>query len=98
MRRSSSSVGAHYAAAQRNKSENDYINKIAGAIEEADESSFWFDLLFRASIVEEKAAAPLRHEADELAKILLACRSTAIERSHRNRAAKRQNSKRRRLE
>ena len=94
LRRSASSVGAHYAAAQRHKSDDDYINKISGGIEEADESTFWCDLLIRAEIAEAKSTASLRHEADELAKILLACRSTAIERRDRNKAAKRRQTRR----
>jgi len=64
VRRSSSSVGAHYSGAQRSKSDDDYINKITGGIEEADESTFWFDLLIRSEIASEAGAAPLRKEAD----------------------------------
>jgi len=89
VRRSTSSIGAHYVAAQRNKSDDDYISKTGGAIEEADESTFWFDLLIRSEIAAEATAAPLRSEADELAKILIKCRSTAIERRERLKAAKR---------
>jgi len=94
VRRSSSSIGAHYVAAKRNKSDPDYISKISGGIEEADESTFWFDLLMRAGIAEESGASPLRHEADELAKILIGCRSTAIERQARTKAAARRLRKR----
>jgi len=89
LRRASSSVGAHYSAAQRNKSDDDYINKVTGGVEEADEATFWFDVLIRADIAPEKTAAPLRKEADELAKILVSCRSTAIERRERQKALKR---------
>jgi four helix bundle protein len=88
LRRSSSSVAAHYAAAQRSKSANDYINKMSGGIEEADESTFWCDLLIRSAIADDASAQALRAEADELAKILLACRSTAIARRDRTTAAK----------
>ena len=88
LRRASSSVAAHYAAAQRSKSGNDYINKMSGGIEEADESTFWCDLLIRSEIADEKSATPLRTEAGELAKILLSCRSTAIARRDRANAAK----------
>ncbi len=91
VRRSSSSVGAHHAAAQRNKSDDDYISKISGGIEEADESTFWFDLLIRTEIAPAASASPLRQEADELAKILISCRSTAIERRDRLKASKRKN-------
>ena len=89
LRRSASSVGAHHSAAQRNKSDDDYINKMSGGVEEADEAMFWLDLLVRSEIAPNMAATPLRKEADELAKILISCRSTAIERRERRRAAKR---------
>jgi four helix bundle protein len=88
LRRASSSVGAHYAAAQRSKSDADYIAKLSGGIEEADESTFWFDLLIRSNMASEQAAAPLRTEADELARILLSCRSTAIGRRERVKASR----------
>jgi four helix bundle protein len=88
LRRSSSSVGAHYVAARRNKSDADYISKLNGGIEEAEESTFWFDLLLRADITSESAAGPLRHEADQLCKILISCRSTAIQRRERAKAEK----------
>ena len=92
LRRASSSTGAHYAAAQRNRSDDDYINKMSGGIEEADEATFWFDLLIRSEIAPERMASPLRKEADELAKIFVSCRSTAIERRDRRKASKRKPS------
>ena len=93
LRRAAGSVAAHYQAARRNKSDNDYINKISGGIEEADEATFWCDLLIRAEIADHASAQPLRTEADELAKILISCRSTAIERRDRTKAAKRKGAK-----
>jgi len=89
LRRASSSTGAHYAAAQRNRSDDDYINKMSGGIEEAEEATFWLDLLIRSEVAPERTASPLRKEADELAKIFLGCRSTAIERRDRRKASKR---------
>jgi len=43
--RSSSSVGANYRAACRAKSTADFINKLKIVEEEADETSYWLDLL-----------------------------------------------------
>ncbi len=84
LRRSSSSIGAHLAAAKRNKSDKDYINKISGGIEEGDESLYWFDVLIGAEICSEDSARELRAEANELVSILVASRTTAIERQARN--------------
>jgi four helix bundle protein len=43
--RSSSSVGANYRAAQRAKSNADFINKLKIVEEEADESQYFLELL-----------------------------------------------------
>lgn len=43
--RCSSSVGANYRASQRAKSTKDFINKLKIVEEEADESSYFLDLL-----------------------------------------------------
>ncbi len=43
--RCSSSVGANYRAACRAKSTADFINKLKIVEEEADETSYWLDLL-----------------------------------------------------
>jgi len=43
--RCSSSVGANFRAAQRAKSDNDFINKLKIVEEEADESLYFLDLL-----------------------------------------------------
>jgi four helix bundle protein len=92
LRRASSSAGAHYSAAQRNKSDDDYINKMSGGIEEADEAMFWLDLLVLSEIARETPASGLRKEADELVKIFGSCRSTAIERRDSRKAFRRRKS------
>lgn len=43
--RSSTSVGANYRAARRAKSTKDFVNKLKIVEEEADESSYFLDLL-----------------------------------------------------
>jgi four helix bundle protein len=57
-RRAGGSTGAQYRAATRTKSESDYINKIAGAIEECDESLFLLELLARARIAQRNDIQP----------------------------------------
>jgi four helix bundle protein len=44
------SVAAHYRAVCRAKSRADFINKLAGAIEEADESALWLEILRESGI------------------------------------------------
>jgi hypothetical protein len=47
------------------------------AIEEADESGFWLEVLVEAEIVAARITEALYREADELTRILVASRETA---------------------
>ena len=86
LRRAGSSIGAHYAAASRPKSDRDYVNKVSGGIEEGDEALYWFDVLVGAEIVAAEAISDLRDETEQLVRILVASRSTARARMQRQRA------------
>ena len=72
------SVAAHYRAVCRAKSRADFINKLAGAIEEADESALWLEILSEAGIRPGSATTALWREADELTRIFVRSRETAI--------------------
>jgi four helix bundle protein len=71
------SVAAHYRAVCRAKSRADFINKLSGAVEEADESALWLEILSESGICAASATAPLWREADELTRILVRSRETA---------------------
>jgi four helix bundle protein len=88
LRRAGGSIGAHYAAATRPKSDRDYVNKVSGGIEEGDEALYWFDVLVGADIVAADAISALRDETEQLVRILVASRSTARARIQRQRARK----------
>jgi|SRR4051812_7099842 len=88
LRRSAASVGAHYRAAKRNKSDKDYINKINGAIEEGDESLYWLEVLKAAEIATPDSVQPHFAECDQIVSILVKCKSTAVERRERNKGSK----------
>src|SRR2546423_11429955 len=49
--RSGTSVAANYRAACRARSKPDFVNKLAVAEEEADESIFWLELLIEGGLV-----------------------------------------------
>lgn len=70
--RSGTSVGAQYRESQRAKSDPDFINKLEGVLQEADETAFWLELLVRAEIVPAKRLEALRKETDEIIAILVA--------------------------
>jgi four helix bundle protein len=68
---SGTSVGAHYREAKRAKSTLDFINKIEGALQELDETSYWLELIEKSGIISASRLASLRAEAIELTKILV---------------------------
>ncbi len=75
--RSGTSVGANYRAACRSKSALDFIAKLGIVIEEADECSYWLELLLESGKTTESVAQPLLAEANALLAILTASIKTA---------------------
>ena len=75
--RSASSVASNYRAACRARSHAEFISKIGIVEEEADESTFWLDIIpdTKSSAVE--LVAPLLKEARELTAIFTAASKTA---------------------
>jgi four helix bundle protein len=72
------STAAYYRASCRARSRADFINKLAGGIEEIDESALWLEVLAESGICLESTTTPLWREADELTRILVRSRETAI--------------------
>jgi four helix bundle protein len=75
--RSGTSVGANYRAACRSKSKPAFISKMGDVLEEADESGYWVELLHESGKVNEKTAAPVLDEANELVAIAISSINTA---------------------
>jgi four helix bundle protein len=69
--RCGTSVGAHYAESCRAKSRADFINKIEGAMQELDETSYWFELLVESNLLKSSRIALLQQEASELMSIFV---------------------------
>ena len=78
--RSSTSVAANYRALCRSKSRADFINKTSIVEEEADETSFWLELIVDAGLMTPTRVKPLLNEASEITAMLVASRKTAIAR------------------
>ena len=75
--RAGTSVGANYRAACRAKSNADFLSKMGTVEEEADETSYWLELLVEDGKVTEAKAKPLILEADELLAIAVSSINTA---------------------
>lgn len=77
--RSGTSVAANYRAACLAKSHADFISKIGTAIEQADESVLWMELVIEDNILPKEKVESLRQEASDLTAIFCASRKTAWE-------------------
>ncbi|MBI3948699.1 MAG: four helix bundle protein [Armatimonadetes bacterium] len=75
--RSGTGVGANYRAACRGRSRADFAAKPGVALEEADESLYWLEILSETQIVDPGDLAPLTKEAHELVAIFVASLNTA---------------------
>lgn len=68
--RSGTSVAAHVREASRARSSDEFVSKLAGALQEADESQLWLELLRTDCGIATTSTQPLEKEADELMAIL----------------------------
>ena len=67
--RSGTSVAAHTREASRARSDAEFCSKIDGALQEADESQLWIELLHEDCGIDDPALAQLHHETNELISI-----------------------------
>jgi len=77
MLRSGTSVGANYRAACRARSQADFISKITIVEEEADETSYWIELLIESGIMKKQLLESLLKESNELTAIFTSSGRTA---------------------
>jgi len=64
--RSGTSVAAHVREASRARSDDEFVSKLAGALQEADESCLWLELLREECSIDPALTKPLENEASEL--------------------------------
>ncbi len=81
---SAQSTASNYRAACRARSHREFISKISVAVEEADETVGWLEIVRRAELAPTNAADVLRREASEILAILAASRRTAEKRANRS--------------
>src|SRR5256885_5154025 len=75
--RSGTSIGANYRAACRARTAKEFVSKIRIAVEEADETGYWLELLVEALIVQKPRLDLLLGECNELVAILASSQHTA---------------------
>src|SRR5664280_1849779 len=67
--RSGTSVAAHTREASRARSNEEFASKLGGALQEADESQLWLELLREECSIEPGLTQPLETESSELVAI-----------------------------
>lgn len=67
---SGTSIGANVEEAQAGQSKADFVSKMAIALKEARETSFWLRLIRESDLADKSAIDSLRREAIEISKIL----------------------------
>jgi four helix bundle protein len=68
--RSGTSVAAHVREASRARSDDEFVSKLGGALQEADESALWLELLREECGIVSALTVPLEKESSELMAIL----------------------------
>ncbi|MBM4223733.1 MAG: four helix bundle protein [Gammaproteobacteria bacterium] len=68
--RSGTSVAAHVREASRARSAEEFVSKLGGALQEADESALWIELLREDCGMDPSLTQPLEVEASELIAII----------------------------
>jgi four helix bundle protein len=69
---SATSAAANYRAASRAGSRRAFISRLAAAVEGADESVGWLEIIVRSGLADADRTVALRREASELLAILAA--------------------------
>ena len=67
--RSATSVAAHVREASRARSDEEFVSKLGGAVQESDETQLWLELLREECRIEANLTQPLERESDELTAI-----------------------------
>lgn len=69
--RCGTSVAANYRAAQRSRSDAEFLSKLGIVEEEADETMFWIELIIELNIFEKEMLDPVLREANEITAIIV---------------------------
>lgn len=72
MLRSGTSVAAHVREASRARSNDEFVSKLGGALQEADETQLWLELLREDCDIPAEQTTALEVEAGELMAIMTA--------------------------
>ena len=77
--RSGSSTYANYRAALRGRSKKEFFAKLSIAVEEADETEMWLDLIIASEVLKSEFVNEMHTESLELLKILASMRKRSAD-------------------
>jgi len=69
--RSGTSIGANVREANRAQSSADFVSKMQIALKEADETSYWLEVLYESGYLKEKMYFSFHEDCNELIKLLV---------------------------
>ena len=74
--RSGTSIGANTRERKNAASKADFINKFAIALKEADETSYWLELLFESDFIDKKQFDSIYSDCEEIISLLVSITKT----------------------
>lgn len=75
--RSGTAIGALVREAEYAESKQDFIHKMRIALKEANETSYWLELLFKTDVLDENSYVSIREENEELKRMLVCIINTS---------------------
>ncbi len=75
--RSGTSVGAQYREGCRSRSAAEFVSKLSSALQEAEETAYWLDLLIESEVVSADRLTDLRDETRQICAMLTSSINTA---------------------
>ncbi len=74
--RSCTSIGANIRESKRGQTTPDFYTKLTIALKEADETAYWFKLLYKTNYLDENTYESINNDCEELIKLLVSSTKT----------------------
>jgi four helix bundle protein len=75
--RSGTAIGALVREAEHAESKADFIHKMSIALKEANETSYWLELLYQGEYIDKESFESIRSDSEEIIKLLVAIVKTS---------------------
>ena len=75
--RSGTAIGAMVREAEHSESKADFIHKMSTALKEANETSYWLELLYQGEYIDTESFEAIGWDSQELIKLLVAIVKTS---------------------